>query len=474
MPEIWRKNYTEYPTLDRDIKCGAAVVGGGLTGALLAYMLAERGIDTVLFESGRIALGKTGRSTAKVTVAHKMIYTELAEKMSPAVSRKYAAANLAGMKRLSELIPPENKRDMYLYALYGERRIRKEFMHMRENGIDCEYVEGSDCPLPFETAGAVKLPEQYAIDPVILVESLCREGHFKVYENSPAERIEMHGFDCLGHRVRSDFVAVCTNYPVHVPSSGAPLKLCRKASAAVVMESDDGFPMADIIAFGADGGYGYRYADGNSNRLIVSGETGRILPPNAEERLSSAVRKFAPNARIFETWVNNDTYTHDGIPYAGRLKSGIFTACGYSAWGMTNSASAAVILENQICGRNLWYDDIFSPSRNFMTGGSGEFSEYISTAVGGMMKNISTPPDKYAAEVHEGEAAVVNCRGKRVGAYRDDDGVVHLVSLKCPHLGCSLEWNPVEKTWDCPCHGSRFSYTGTCISNPAEHGIAID
>ena len=475
MADFWKKHGQAYPSLDRDIKCTAAVIGGGLTGVLLANRLAERGIDTVLFEAGRIGCGKTARSTAKVTLAHETAYSDIARRISPEAAKKYAAANMAGLEYIASLAVESARRDMYLYAVYGERKLRRELEAMRECGIGVEYVAGADVPLPISTIGAVRLRDQLAIDPALLCERVCTAGHFKIYENSPAEHVERHGFMCAGHRVHADFVAVCTNYPVHVPHSGSPLKLSRKSSVAVALRSSRGFHMEDVMAFGVDGGYGYRYAEDDEGRvLIVSGETGREVPPGAVERIVSAVQRFAPDAEVASAWVNNDTYTHDGIPYAGELTGGIYVACWYSAWGMTNAASAAVILENRILGHNLWYDDIFSPKRNFLRGGAAEFSEHVCVAIGGEVKNLASPPDKYVSSVREGEAAIVNHHGRRVGAYREEGGEVHLVSLRCPHLGCALTWNSVDKTWDCPCHGSRFSYTGKCISNPAERGIAID
>lgn len=474
MENFWKNRGRRYPSLDRDINCTAAVIGGGLTGCLLANRLAERGIDTVLFEAGRIGGGKTARSTAKVTLAHETAYSDIAKNISTEAAKKYAAANIAGLEYIASIAKESTRQDIYLYAVHGERRLVREFEAMRECGIDAEYVAGADTPLPFSTLGAIRLREQLAIDPVGLCERLCAEGKFEVFENSTAEHIGRHGFTCAGHRVNADFVAVCTNYPLHVPHSLSPLKLSRKSSVAVAFRSREGFSMKDVMAFGIDGGYGYRYAEDERGRmLIVSGETGREVPPGAVERIAEAVQRFTPDAEMISAWVNNDTYTHDGIPYAGELSGGIYVACGYSAWGMTNAGAAAEILEKCILGRELWYADVFSPRRNFLRGGAVEFSEHVSVAVSGELENLSSPPDRYVASVREGEAAVVNHHGRRVGVYRDSGGEAHLVSLRCPHLGCALSWNSVDKTWDCPCHGSRFSYTGQCISNPAERGIAI-
>lgn len=470
MKPIWKEAGGHYPRLEEDVHCSAAVVGGGLTGVILAYLLAERGMDTVLFEENTIASGKTGRSTAKVTLAHGFRYAEMAEKISPEAARKYAAANLAGFRFYEEHLPGVRRQEMFLYALYGERRLRREFHAMTENGIRAEYVAGDAVPLPFPVAGAIRLPDQFAMDPVAFAEDLCRRGNFTVYENSPVTEVTGHSLTCAGHRVEAEHVIVCTNYPRGVPGSMAPVKLSRKSSCAVRMRQEGGFDFPRVMAFGADGGYGYRFGSGAcAEDLLVSGETSRGAPsPNAVQRMVETVRTFAPRAEVVENWVNNDTYTHDGIPYAGQLSSGVWIACGYGAWGMTNAASAAVLLADGICGRECWYGDVFSPKRNFLKGGSAEFTEHLSTAVGGGMKRLSQPPKKNARDLVPGEAAVVNVSGKRMGAYRDEEGEVHLVNLRCPHLGCEMEWNGEEKTWDCPCHGSRFRYTGECLSHPAE------
>ena len=475
MAEIWKSYGQTYPTLTENLKCGVAVVGGGLTGAILAYLISKRGLDVALLESNTVASGKTARSTAKVTVAHRFKYADLAEKISLEASRKYAAANLEGLRFFGDLLGDREKNDMYLYSLYGERRLRREYYAMTENGIVCDYLDGDRVPLPFKTEGAVRLPDQYAIDPVRFCHSLLRSSSVRVFENSPAEIVDEHLLVCREYKITADKIALCTNYPLHLPSFSAPLKLSRKTSSAVKLYCENGFPIPrNVIAYGADGGYGYRYST-DPRELIVSGETTHGTPtPLEAERLVSAVKRFAHAATVVESWTNNDTYTHDGLPYSGKVGSGIWLACGYSAWGMTNSAAMAIIAAEQICGREPWYADVFSPRRNFLKGGVADFSEHIRTAARGLVTQMSSPPDTYPAEVKEGQAEVVTSHGKRAGAYRDKDGRLHLVSLKCPHLGCSLQWNPADKTWDCPCHGSRFSYTGKCISNPANRGIKID
>ena len=476
MPVVWKKIEENYPSPVDDIKCEAAVIGGGMTGVITAYLLSKKGLDTVLLEENRIASGKTGRSTAKATLAHGLIYSALSEKCSPETAKKYAAANIAGLKFIGEHTPTSERRDMYLYALYGKRRVMREYKQMLECGINCEYVPGESCPMPFHCDGAIRLPDQYELDPVKFCLDLCREGRFRIYENTPVTHIGRNHVTAGGHIIECDTVSAATNYPAF-PGTAAALKISRKSSCVAAFTSETGFRFPEIMAFGADGGYGYRLARDSfgTEYLIVSGETHRGAPPvNAIERMKNAVWEFAPDALMREAWVNNDSYTHDSVPYAGKLRNGIYMACGYSAWGMTNSAACAVILAEQICGGGVWYDDVFSPHRSFLSGGSGDFAEHMSEAISGNIKRMSAPPDLYPSEVSAGCGEIINYRGTRKGAYRDRDGRLHIVEGKCPHLGCALEWNDVDLTWDCPCHGSRFSYTGECISNPAHRGIRIE
>ncbi len=476
-----------HPPLTDDCSCDTAVIGGGITGVLCAHALALRGLSVLLLEEHTIAHAgsKTARSTAKATVAHGRLYSALAETVSDEASRKYAAANLAGLRFLHSIADASSSvgqvRDMYLYALHGERLLRREFCAMRNGGIVGEYLIGGDVPLPFPTAAAIRLPGQLALDPAELCRTLCEMGHFRVCEHSPVTAVirqaaGRHSLLCCGHTVTARHIVDTTNYPCFGSAgAGLPLKLFRQSSYAAAVRCDDGFRMPDIMAFGIDGGYGYRYApDGQT--LIVSGETHRgAAAPGAGKRLLRAAKSAAMGEiSVLRQWANSDSYTHDGIPCIGQLRNGVFIACGFGAWGMTNAASAALILAEQIGGRRLWYDDLFSPGRNFLRGGSTQFAEHLHTTVSGVLRTVAAPPDCYAGEVACGCAAIINYHGKRAGAYRDSDGRLYVVDLRCPHLGCSLEWNPEERSWDCPCHGSRFDYTGTCLSNPAVRGISLE
>ncbi len=485
MPEIWTGERVEFPPLREDICCDVCVIGGGITGVLLSNMLVRRGLHVVLLEKDRIASGKTSRSTAKATAAHPLAVSTLWEKVSPSCAKKYAAANLAGVEYIRGLLQngevsrdAAREKDMIFYAKYGTRRLKKEYLYLTECGYEAEYIEATRSPLPFPVEGAIRIPRQLALDPIRFCLELCRSGGVQVFEKSGASLGGRGTVHLNGHTVHAKEVAVCTNYPINLAGVLAPIKLSRKTSHAVVFSlGEEGRGMPDVMAFGIDDGHGYRYAspwEDGKDWLIVSGETDRTSLPWAGDRLHSAVREFAPRAVEVCHFTNNDTYTHDRLPYAGKVGGGVYIACGYSAWGMTNAAACAIAVTEQICGGGVWWDDIFSPRRNFLAGGGEEFLAHMGEALRSTVKRMSPPPERYVGDTPAGSAEVINYRGKKAGAYRDDDGRVHIVDLKCPHLGCMLAWNDADKTWDCPCHGSRFSYTGECLSNPSEVSIRLN
>ncbi len=482
---LWKMEEKEsYPALAEDIRCGCLVIGGGLCGVLTAYLLGKRGIDTVLIEKERLGYGKTMGTTAKATVCHNLTYSRIMEQRGREAAEAYGTANRDGLRLLRELCLEDGaaeecdarNSDFFLYSLYGERHIHEEARAMREAGIDCTVFHGGheDFELPVSPKSGILLRDQLTFHPIKTVRAIAAKSAVRIFEQteavskSMAPSSHMHIVKTAkGHSIHASKVIVATNYPVLVPGSLSFLKLYRETSYAAVFE---GAPLLSRMYYGIDGGYHYR---SHGEYLIVSGERHRTAPvPNAAEKLTQeASARFGSLCKTTE-WSNNDTYTHDGIPYVGEMGDGMFVASGFGGWGMTNSASAARILSALAAGevpRTAW---VFSPSRNPLKGGADSLLHHIGISVSGMAKRF-TVPELTAEQLRPGCAGIVSHNGGRAGAYRDEEGQLHLVSLKCPHLGCSLEWNGAAKTWDCPCHGSRFFPDGSCIGDPAKEGIAL-
>ncbi len=463
-----------YPALENDAVCDCLVVGGGLCGVLTSYLLSEAGLSVILVEAEEVMRGRSGRSTAKATVAQPYLYSNLYGHSSPRKARAVSAAMRDGMDLLYSLVGEYGcgeRTDMYYYTKYGSTRLRREYRTMLECGIDCAFLESGQSDIPDEYSAAVRIFNQLGLDATALGERLCRAGRFRAYEHTIAENIGPRGCTANGYRIRSSQTVCATNYPP-VREAENPLRYARKTSVVVrgKCSISDGKIAADTgerMYYCADCGYGIRFTRGH---ILVSGMAHRGAPEEGTvEKLTEIMYKACPDAVYDAHWTSNDTYTTDSLPCVGKTRSGVYFAGGFCGWGMVSSAAAALMLKENVCGRESWYDEAFSPQRSVF---SGTVGEHITSAVSAEMKNFAKAPDRTADDLLPGEGGIVGESGRRVGAYRDERGELHTVEAKCPHLGCELEWNSAEKTWDCPCHGSRFTYDGEELSSPARHGLA--
>ncbi len=476
----WKRDAApDYPPLAEDIRCSCLVIGGGLCGVLTAYLLGKRGIDTVLIEKERLGCGKTAGTTAKATLCHGTLLSRIWKSHGREGAMHYTEANRHGLRLLRELLPDGGEEtaqtaDFFLYSNHGERRIAEEYRCLRECGVDCTMFRGQaeDFELPRPPKSGIRLREQLHLHPLLAIRTVARRTSAAMYEMtegvSAAKTKEGHIVrTAKGHIIRAKTVVITANYPVLVPQNLNFLKLYRETTYAAAFS---GTPALGNMYYGIDGGHAYR---SHGDTLIVSGERYRTASPeNAPDRLVDEAKRLFPRAEVTAQWSNNDCYTHDGIPYVGKAGDGILLAAGFNGWGMTNAASAALMLSYLAAGEVPLHAALFSPKRNLLKGGGSSLLRHAEISAAGMMQNL-TVPDKTAAELRPGCAAIVSHNGQRAGAYRDDSGKLHLVKVKCPHLHCSLEWNPAAKTWDCPCHGSRFSPDGVCISEPAHESICI-
>ena len=190
--------------------------------------------------------------------------------------------------------------------------------------------------------------------------------------------------------------------------------------------------------------------------------------------LRRKAKEFYPKSTEAAHWSAQDCMTLDGVPYIGQFSSSTpnwYVATGFGKWGMTSSMVAAMLLCDEITGKQNPYAGIFSPQRFTPTASTKAFLKDSGQAVKGLSRQVFAPPRADIDALPTGHGGVVDCDGEKVGVYKDEHGEVFLVSTRCPHLGCQLEWNPDEKSWDCPCHGSRFDYAGRLIDNPAQQDL---
>ncbi len=466
---------TERPSLQGEINAEVAVIGAGLAGVLTAYLLQEKGMKVVLLECQEAGSGITKNTTAKVTSQHSLIYRKLMMYKGEERALEYAIANQRAITKYQEIINQlEISCDFeilpnYVYTLDNELRIKQEVEAAQKLGLPAAFTR--ETTLPFQVKGAIKFEQQAQFHPLKFLDAVADD--LLIYEHTRVTKIQDDGqiFTDKG-RVKAKNIVIATHYPFINAPGFYFFKMHQERQYVVALEGEDVDKRARLDGMYLDAdpdGYSFRnYKD----YLILGGGThrsGKYKPLDAYEKLEDAARMWYPNAKIKYTWSNQDCMTPDSVPYIGKYSlrtPNIYVATGFNKWGMTNAMVSAMIISDMITGRENDFHKVFNPRRLMLSGSRTFLKDAAITTISLLKEHLRIPHDKLK-EIQVGQAGVVIMDGQRVGVYREASDKYHFVTTKCPHLGCSLEWNQNELSWDCPCHGSRFDYLGNLISNPA-------
>jgi len=429
MESLWEKKTTipEYPSLKGNLNTDVLVIGGGIAGLLTAYCLAEKGADTVLVEKGRICSGTTARTTAKITVQHGLIYSKLVNKNGTEYAKMYYKANAEAARRLKQLCRSEgcaieNKTN---YICSSDlRRLEEELTALQKIGVEALFRR--QLPVPIKTAGAVGIENQAQFNPLELAKSLS--GKIKKYENTKVEQITGTTAITSSGMINAHKIVIATHFPFINRRGLYFIKLYQHRSY--------------VLALKGAGTIDGMYVEDSMSGLSLSSFGDIILLGGGGHRTGkqggsyTALRQFKDmyfsDAEEFCHWAAQDTISLDSVPYIGRYSPNmpdVYVAAGFNKWGMTGSMAAAHIISSMICGRLPDYAPVFSPSR-------GIFKPQL------MINGIETVSNFILPSAR-----------------------------RCPHMGCVLKYNKEERSWDCPCHGSRFSESGKLLDNPANEDL---
>lgn len=473
METIWTGNIkVPAKKLSGDVKCDVAVVGGGLCGVLTAYLLSRSGLNTVLLEANKIGQGQSMGTTAKITICHGEILSDIENSFGTDMAMCYARGETVSIERYEKIISEEGiecsfeRLPAYLYSLYGERHVRREYDMAKRCGLRCELTR--DTELPFEVALALRVDEQAQFDPIRFMNGIIH--CFDVYEDTRALELTDEGIVCEEGTAFARHVVIATNYPTLCDLKGLfPVKLHRKMAHVCTF---GGCRKLEGMYIGVDGGYNYRSFGGE---LIVSGEShvsGRGSG-GAYERIRKNTLTHFSEAVVGSAWSAADSKSLDGIPYIGQVKSkggNVYVATGFGTWGMTTSMTAAGLICDLICGRDNESVRLYSPSRFKMDSSADSLADGVTRAADGIALSRLKTNDE-TDEIPKDFGMIVRHKGKKAAVYKDKNGTLHVSEPYCPHMKCELSWNDDDKTWDCPCHGSRFDFDGNLISGPAEENI---
>lgn len=477
-------NKPDFPEMTRDHTCDVIVVGGGLTGITTALLLARAGVKVAVIEANTIGSGTSGHTTAKVTVQHGIKLSKLSDGKSLA----YYRANMSGFKLISSLIDELKidcdfeTQDSYVYALSAseEYDVMDEKAAYERLDIQTEIVKQSE--LPFDIDCALQLKDQAQFHPLKYLYALAETlsgMNVPIWEKTKALDIERDEKGITVHtdkyQITANAAVMATGYPMIEFPGLFFLRLHQERS--YILAAQRKVPQGMYINAGKSVRSVRSHSLDGQPWLLVGGFGHRTAKEDQKdtgyEPLDDFLKASFTGAEAAYGWSAQDGKTLDHIPYVGGLyKEGpnIYVAAGYDKWGMTNSAAAALMINDEITGSNEIDSDIrevFSPMRVAPGASAGGFVKQASEAVYEYTAGNVSIPVGSLDDVKSGEGAILRIDGHAVAVYKDEAGHTSLFKAHCTHLGCPLEYNAAERSFDCACHGSRFSETGDVIEGPA-------
>lgn len=474
-----------FPKLSGDFNTDVVVVGAGITGVTAALLLRRAGLRVVVLESGVVGGGVTGRTTAHITEVLDARYHQLAVDFGEAGARTAAESVRASIERIAGFIAEEGiacefeRLPGFLYA-ENDRDVT-----MLERELDAAQRAGlratltREVPLPYRVVAALRVEDQAQFHPLRylrgLLKALVATGDVHVFERSRVHAVD-DGAPCRvatdGGTVTARAVFLATHTPITKLEIHTKIAPYRSYVLGLALA---GAPVPPGLYWDTADPYHYvrRYVGPDGEALLVGGadhKTGQEPDTGARYRdLERWVDQHFPGAKPSYRWSAQVYEPADGLPYIGTKPGAehVFLATGYAGTGMTFGTLSAMIVSDQIVGRLNPWASLYDASRKHVLASATSFlaenANVARAAVGGMLKSEA----RSVTQVPRGEGRIVRVGGRQLAVFRDERDQVVALAPHCTHVGCVVGWNPAERSWDCPCHGSRFAPTGEVLEGPA-------
>ena len=430
MLSIWNdtSEFVKFPTVESNMSTDVLIIGGGIAGILCAYRLKNSGIDYILLEADRICKKTTMNTTAKISSLHGVLYHQLIKSKGVDFARLYYQANQEAIREYKNFSTQYNcdfeEKNAYVFTDSNASKIEKEVYALQSIGANAILVKHLD--IPFSYICGVKLENQAQFNPIKFLSAISCD--LNIYENSRVTDIYDSSVKVNGHTIKAKKIIVATHFPIYNKHGFYFLKMYQHRSYAIAIKTDrkiDGMYLNDT-----EYGLSLRtYKD----TVILGGEGHRTgKNSNAWAGLVNVADKYFPGNVVVKRWATQDCMTLDGIPYIGQYSKStpnLYAATGFNKWGMTSSMIASQLLCDLIIGNKNKYEVLFSPNRSML---------------------------KPQLALNAFEAIL---------------GYISFKKRRCSHLGCTLKWNKHERTWDCPCHGSRYTEDGILIEGPSNTNL---
>jgi len=491
----WRE--IELPTfesLNEDLAVDVAIVGAGITGITAAYLLSKEGRKVAILEAGGVLNGTTGHTTAKLTAQHGIIYDEYINHFGKEKARLYFESHMNAIQFVEDKVKENgidcdfSKEDAYIYATTEEYagKLQTEWEAYKSLEIDGALKDTIPFNIPAKAALMMRNQAQY--HPLKFLKTLLEDAvksGCSVYENTVAADIEDDDTEPKvvtksGHRVTCKHVIIASHFPFYDKPGLYFARMYADRSYAIGIKTDKDYP-GGIYISGDSPTRSIRYTPYNGEKLLIIGgenhKTGQgIDTVKHYEALQAFAKDVFGLSEYHYRWSAQDMVTLDKVPYIGHYTEGrknVFIATGYKKWGMTTGILAGHLLTDYVMNRDNPYKELYSPSRFQADPALKSVITTNSDVAKHLFKGKLEYTDKSTDDLQVGEGSVVMYNGKRAGAYKDENGKLFVVDTTCTHLGCECEWNRAEKSWDCPCHGSRYSYSGDVIEGPTNKALDL-
>lgn len=482
-------NIKEFSKLNKNLDTDVCIIGGGITGLTTAYYLSKANVKTVLLEKNKICMQTTGKSTAKITSQHGLIYNYLIQSQGKEKAKQYFEANEQAIRNIEKIIKDENidcdfeKQSAYVFARKEEEvnRIKDEIEAVKELGGKAKFVDNLE--LPFETFGAIEFENQAQFNPYKYVQELANSIKAEIYENTKVIDVkEKAGYYEIitedENIVTAKNIVIATHYPIINAPGYYFLKMYQSMSYAIGVETEQ--KLFDGMYISSDTpNLSLRTAKYGDKRLLIivgldhkTGESKNLA--GNYEALERIAKEFYEDSKVVYKWCTEDCITLDKIPYVGKfsvLMPNVYVATGFNKWGISNSNVAANIIVDKILGIKNQYEEVFTSTRLKPIKNYQEMGNMLKQTGKSLIIEKFEIPKERLSDIEKGEGGIIEINGTKVGVYKAEDGKIFKINPVCSHLGCELSWNNLEKTWDCPCHGSRFSYDGKSIYTPSIKNI---
>ncbi len=495
MSSLWietTKDEINLKPLEKDGETEVCIIGAGLFGLTTAYYLTQCGKKVTVLEKNNIGEKVSGNTTGKITSQHDLFYSHLIDDYGENYAKKYLEANEQAIKNIRQIVEKEqidcefSTQKSYVYTTKQDEviEIEKEVEAVNKLGKQAKYV--TNIGLPEDIKGAIEFDGQAQFHPrkymIGLAGAILNEN--KIYTQTTVIDVEKDGENYTIYtdkgNIKAKYVVLATHFPIVNMPGFYFLKMYQATSYLIAIETKSQLPKGMYINV-KEPVYSFRTANYNGKEILLIGgvghKTGEPIPEESYyDKLEKKAKEMYPDCRVIFKWNTRDCISLDKIPYIGEfsnLMKNMYVGTGFKKWGMTLSNVAANIITDKIMKNENEFEEIFTATRVKPIKNRWEVENMLKETVNSIALKKFKIDTWDTEKIENNNGAIIEIDGNNIGIYKDTNGKIYAVKPNCSHLGCLLSWNNTDKTWDCPCHGSRYDYMGRNIYEPGIKNLSL-